>query len=656
MPTVTFQPSGISIETIPGENLLRAAMLAGVHINASCGGQGVCAKCRVKISTGKVEGGLSERLSPDDLAAGYRLACKAEVLEDVEVTVPLESQVDSKVLNLQRARTSAGLKKREIGGSWLKEKGLFQSTVQKLPVEMEPPVSGSNHSDLDRLYKALREQHNLHKLDPDFEVVQNLPEVMRRENFTATVTVAKPLQKGGRSAIFQVLPGRRLENYGLAVDIGTTTVYGQLLDLNTGDALGEYAEYNNQISYGDDVISRILYASKGDGLKTLQAKVVANINRIISILADKTGVDPGLINHVVSAGNTTMTQLFLGVNPKYIRLSPFVPAATHYPPVRAVNLGLNLGRHVRVYVYPSVSSYVGGDIVAGVLGSNMYHEDPLTLYIDIGTNGEIVVGNKDWMACAACSAGPAFEGGGVEHGMRAAEGAIEDFSLHPGNCEPMIMTIGMAKPKGICGSGLINIVATFFEMGIIDGRGKYRIDLPTPRIRQGESGMEYVLAWADQTDIGRDIVLTEIDIDNLIRAKGAMFAGYTTLLEGVGLRIDDLDRVIIAGGFGQYLNLDRAVTIGLIPELPREKVTFIGNGSLLGAKMVALSNQMRTQVGEIVNKMTNFELSEVPAYMDYYVAAMFLPHTNQDKFPRVMEQIKIMHEALDETCQGNSKR
>ena len=654
MPTVTFQPSGINIETAPGENLLRAAMMAGVHINASCGGQGVCAKCRVKISSGMVEDGLSERLSSEDVAAGYRLACKAQVVEDIEVIVPVESQVDSKVLNLQKARTGAGLKKQDIGGAWLKEQGLFQPTVENHYIEMNPPISGANISDLDRLYKALREQHDIHQLDPDFEVVRNMPEIIRQDNFTATVTVAKPLQTKGRAAIFNILPGKQTESYALAIDIGTTTVYGQLLDLNTGESLAEYAEYNNQISYGEDVISRIIYAIKGDGLKVLQSKVAANINHIISVLVDRTKINPNYINHMVTAGNTTMTQLFLGVNPKYIRLSPFVPAATHYPPVRAVSLGLNLGRHVRAYVYPSVSSYVGGDIVAGVLGSNMYQEDPLTLFIDIGTNGEIVVGNREWMACAACSAGPAFEGGGVEHGMRAADGAIEDFSLHPGNCEPMIMTIGMTKPKGICGSGLINIVATLFEMGIIDGRGKYRTDLPTNRIRQGESGMEYVLAWADQTDIGRDIVLTEIDIDNLIRAKGAMYAGYTTLLESVGLRIEDLDRVIIAGGFGQYLNFDRAVTIGLLPEMPKDKVAFIGNGSLLGARMVCLSNHMRTEVGEIVTKMTNFELSEVPTYMDYYMAALFLPHTNRDSFPLVMKNVKIMQDALDETCQGGT--
>jgi uncharacterized 2Fe-2S/4Fe-4S cluster protein (DUF4445 family) len=317
-------------------------------------------------------------------------------------------------------------------------------------------------------------------------------------------------------------------------------------------------------------------------------------------------------------------------------------------------LGLDLGQHVRVLVFPSLSSYVGGDIVSGILGANIYREEPLTLYIDLGTNGEIVIGNKDWMVCAACSAGPAFEGGGVEHGMRAIEGAIEDFSLNPANCEPMITTIGNAKPRGICGSGLINTVAAMFEAGVIDNRGKFRTDLNTRRIREGDSGMEYVLAWSDTTAIERDIYLTEVDVDNLIRAKGAMYAGFTTLLESVGLPIDTLERVVIAGGFGRYINLNKAITIGLLPELDPDKFSFIGNGSLLGARMVSLSNAMRQEVGQIVNSMTNFELSEVTSYMDYYMSALFLPHTHQDHFPQVMDHIKSMHEILDRDCGGES--
>ncbi|MBW1712427.1 MAG: DUF4445 domain-containing protein [Deltaproteobacteria bacterium] len=653
MPTVTFLPAEISLEVEEGENLLRAAMLAGVHVNASCGGQGVCGKCRVIVESGQVEDGRSEKLSDEDYEAGYRLACKSTVSGDVQVRIPVESQIDNKVLNIQRPKPGAGLQIPELGADWLRERGLFEPPFAVRYVECEPPSATNNEDDLTRLLRHLKDQHDEGNLKMDFPVIQKLSDEMREDDFKVTVTLARPVREKDKSTLINVQAGDRSgSNFGLAVDVGTTTIFVQLLDLNSGAVLAEEGEYNAQIGYGEDVISRILYATtKPDGLKKMQELVVSTINSIITKLVDQTKVDPDDISHLTVAGNTTMTQLLLGVNPKYIRLSPYVPTASYYPPVKAAELGLAVGPQVSTLVFPAVASYVGGDIVAGVMGSGMYREEPLSLYIDLGTNGEIVVGNKEWLACAACSAGPAFEGGGIEHGMRATRGAIEDFSINPSTCEPMIMTIGLAKAKGICGSGIINTVAALFEAGLIDERGKFQPDLPTDRIREGESGWEYVLAWADDTQIGRDIFLTEVDIDNLIRAKGAMFAGYLTLLEGVGLSMGDLDRVIIAGGFGRYINLEKAITIGLMPELDLDKFTFVGNGSLLGARMISLSNPMRADVGDIVSRMTNFELSEVPAYMDYYMGSLFLPHTEQRHFPQVTERIKAMHELLGRTCE-----
>jgi uncharacterized 2Fe-2S/4Fe-4S cluster protein (DUF4445 family) len=327
------------------------------------------------------------------------------------------------------------------------------------------------------------------------------------------------------------------------------------------------------------------------------------------------------------------------VNPRYIRLAPYVPTANFFPPIPAPSLGLNLGEHVLVHAFPSVASYVGGDIVAGLIASGVYREEPLTLYIDLGTNGEIVIGNRDWMACAACSAGPAFEGGGIKFGMRAIEGAIEDFSINPTTLEPMLLTVDLKKPKGICGSGLINTVAGLFEMGVLEANGRYNRNLSTKRLREGEDGYEYVLSWAAETEIGRDIVLTEVDVDNFIRAKGAMYAGYLTLLEAVGLSIRDLERVVIAGGFGRFVHLEKAIMIGLLPEMDLDRFTFIGNGSLLGAKLNCLSNNLRQDVTHVVNQITNFELSEVPSYMGHYVAAQFLPHTTREYFPGVMARL-----------------
>jgi uncharacterized 2Fe-2S/4Fe-4S cluster protein (DUF4445 family) len=323
-----------------------------------------------------------------------------------------------------------------------------------------------------------------------------------------------------------------------------------------------------------------------------------------------------------------------------------VPAASIYPPIKARDLGMELGDHVTALVYPCVSSYVGGDIVAGVMGSGIYRSEELTLFLDVGTNAEIVIGNKDWLACAACSAGPAFEGGGLKFGMRAARGAIEDFSLDPATLEPMIVTIGKVRPKGICGSGLINMVAVMFEMGVIDNLGKFDPGLKTPRIRQTDGGREFVVAWKAETQIDRDISISEIDIENLIRAKGAIYSGCMTLLTEVGLGIGDIQRIVLAGGFGSFVDLAKAMTIGLLPEMDPEKVVYLGNGSLLGAKMSSLTNRIRRDVAAVVRKMTNFELSDTASYMDNYIAALFLPHTDINRFPRLKARIEARRQVV----------
>jgi len=373
--------------------------------------------------------------------------------------------------------------------------------------------------------------------------------------------------------------------------------------------------------------------------------VLETMNQVLAQSINVSGVDRDNISMITLAGNTTMTQLLLKVDPRFIRRSPYVPTSRIYPPIRAIDLGIDLAEHATALVYPQVSSYVGGDIVSGVMGSGMYRSDELTLFIDIGTNAEVVIGNKDWMACAACSAGPAFEGGGIQFGMRAAKGAIEDFSIDPETLEPMIMTVGNVRPKGICGSGLITIVATLFEMGVINNLGKFDRELGTDRIRAQDNVWEYVLAYADQTQIDRDITISEIDIDNLIRAKGAIFSGCMTLLAEVGMGFDDVQRIILAGGFGSYVDLDKAMIIGLLPEVPAEKVVYVGNSSLLGARICALTNSIRQQVVSVINMMTNFELSETSSYMDNYVAALFLPHTDLNLFPNLKDRLEARRAA-----------
>ncbi len=636
---VTFLPHNRTITVNDGESLIRAAMEAGVHVNASCGGEGVCGKCRVIVEDGTVAGGESERLSAQDLAAGYRLACQAVVNSDLTVRIPVESSVDTSALGTQVApRQTARIQQMDFNE--LKEEGLFLPAVEKIYLELPEPDEQDHLPDVTRLVSFLDLQHDEHRLEVDLRVIRRMPDILRQSEFKVTATLARPVRKKGKTRIINIQAGDTTDrNFAIAVDIGTTTVYGQLLDLKTGEILAEKGDFNGQISYGEDVITRIVFAEKEGGLEKLNQVVIQTMNKIIGRIIKKAGIDAGDISTITIAANTTMTQLFLAVNPRYIRRAPYVPSATLYPPVRANDLGLDLGDQVTALVYPQVSSYVGGDIVAGVMGSGLYRAEALTLYLDIGTNAEIVIGNQDWMACAACSAGPAFEGGGIEFGMRAAKGAIEDFSIDPDTLEPMNITVGDVRPRGICGSGLIITVAILFEYGIINNQGKFNRDLATDRIRERNGIYEYVLAWQKDTQIDRDVSLTEIDIENLIRAKGAIYSGCLTLLEEVGMRIADIDHIILAGGFGSYVDLEKAMTIGLLPEIDPDRVTFIGNGSLMGAKMSALTNHIRRDVVAVTRMMTSFELSETPSYMDNYIAALFLPHTDMDQFPRVKQRM-----------------
>ncbi len=643
---VRFEPFGVEIEAQAGQKLLDAALEAGVHINASCGGEGVCGKCRVIVEQGVVDGGLSEKISPEDTAAGVRLACQSAINEDVIVRVPVESALDK--AGLKALAAGAAQTATLIGAEDLKEQGRFEPALAKVTVSAEPPTLEDNRNDVARLLAALKEAGESHFVF-DFEAIRDLPEAWREVDWQVTTTIMRPVDLAkGRNHVIRVEPGDTSgRNLAVAIDLGTTTIWAQLIDLHSGEILGTEGDFNAQIGYGEDVISRIVYAGKPGGLKRLQEAAAGSVNDVLKALARRTKVELSEISLATMAGNTTMTQLFLGVEPKYLRMEPYVPSAAYYPPVKASDFGLSLPDHVSTLIFPAVASYVGGDVVAGIMGVGMHTDERLTLFIDLGTNGEVVVGNKDWMACAAASAGPAFEGGGIKFGMRASKGAIENFSVDPFSAEPAIITVGRTKPKGICGSGLIAMVASLLMAGIIDQRGKFKLEHPSDRLRQGEDGPEYVIAWAENTAIDRDITLTEVDVDNLMRAKGAMYAAYMTLLEGVGLTIHDLERVILAGGFGQSINLERAILIGLMPELPLERFTFIGNGSLLGSRLVAMSNPLRAEVSGIVDQMTNFELSVAPGYMDNYTGSLFLPHTEANTlFPEVYQRLAEAQAAL----------
>jgi len=633
---VHFEPDNTELVVEAGANLLEAAIDAGVHITASCGGAGTCGTCKVIIKSGEVESTRTEKVSDEEWEQDVRQACQSKVLTDLTVHVPVESRLEKAVVTRESKGTGE-----TVATGWS-----FKPLLSKYFVELPPPTLQDNASDLSRLLRGLKQRYKLSNMTVDFDVVRKLPQTLRDSDWKVTattlVTAVKPRAADRRRPrMINIEPGdTREKHYSLAFDIGTTTVCGQLLDLNQGRVVAEGIDYNAQISYGQDVISRIAYCQRG-GCPKLQQAVVGTINGIFRQLLNQSRVDRQDIGHLAVAGNTTMIQILLGLDPKYIRLAPYTPAATFIPPVKASSLGIKVGDHVYLFTFPLVASYVGGDINAGIVGAGVHQRKTLTYYIDIGTNGEIVIGNSDWLVAAACSAGPAFEGGGIKHGMVATNGAIEDFEINPSTLEPTIGTIGGEKPKGICGSGLINILAGLLEVGVVAQNGKFHTDLPTNRVREGKNGHEYVLAWASETRTGKDIVITEADIDNLIRAKAAMYAGCQTLVNSVGMTCRaDLEQVIIAGAFGSHLNIEKGITIGLFPDIPRDRFTFIGNGSLLGARLTSFSTDLLDDARMVARMTTNFELSENTDFMKNYVAALFLPHTNADEFPSVKEKLQ----------------
>ena len=631
---VTFLPDDITIEVLAGELLLDAALEAGVFIPAACGGSGACAQCKVKVVQGKVTSLAMEKLDPIARAEGFVLACQSRVISDLVIEVP-KSKVGRKVIPRDEQDRKKAM------ATPMESPVHPEHNPMTIRVYMSPqaPRLEDNTSDYERITRTLKVDHDIFPVTADLEVIKELPNEVRAEDwkFSACLRVDPiPHLNTDIYKLIKVSPGHlKRPRLSVAIDIGTTSLWGELVDLETGAVLARASRYNPQISMGDDVISRIVFALKKDGLDRLQQHVVKGLNEIIDEMLEKSAQPRESINYMVAAGNTVMSHLFLGLYPKFLRQTPYVPAAQNIEPVSARSLGLDMPPGSFVTVFPGVASYVGGDIVAGVLSNGMWQSDEMTLFIDIGTNGEIVAGNRDMLMTASCSAGPAFEGGGLQYGMRAAPGAVEGILIDPDTLEPMIRTIDGKPALGICGSGIINIVSQMLLIGILNQNGKFAHDLKTDRIRKGKSGYEYVICWAKESGLGEDLTLSEVDLDNILRAKGAMFSGYLCLLEKIGLSVHDLDKVIIAGAFGSFINLDHSVNIGLLPDIPKEKFMFIGNSSLKGARLAAVDRNLMEKSREIAKAMTNVELSEDPAYMDNFMAALFLPHTRAELFPSV---------------------
>lgn len=642
---IHFEPGNIDVDVEQGGNLLDAALLAGVKLTASCGGTGSCGTCKVLIQKGKVESLRTARISDEEYQQGIRQACQTKILSNLDVIIPASSIVETPVISHKRKRVKPAIRDHKVNpAGWH-----YNPPLQKHYLELPPPTLKDNTSDLSRLLRVLQKTLGNKRIIVGFDAVKELPQILRSQDWKVTVTTLEMPKWPDNFAenqihLVKIDPGdTRVDKYALAIDVGTTTVKAQLLNLYEGKVIAEHAEYNGQAVFGADVITRITYCKKPGGLKKIQSAVVDTINNIINQLSIDSKVDKNKVDFISLAGNTTMIQLLLGIEPKYIRLSPYVPAASYLPPVAAFSLGIDIADHVYLSVLPAVASYIGGDISAGIVSTGMHQADKLTLYMDIGTNGQIVIGDSEWMAAAACSAGPAFEGGEIKHGMIAAVGAIEKCEIDTVSLEPTISTVENQKPRGICGSGLISTVAALLETGIIERNGHFHTDIVTPHIRYGNDGYEYVLAYAAETQTGHDIVITEIDIANLMRAKAAIYAGLTTLTKSVGFTPGDIQQILIAGAFGSDIDIEGAIMIGLLPDLPLERFRFVGNGSLTGARLAAFSTEVMTQAMQAVKMVTNLELSENGEFMNNYVAALFLPHTNIDEFPSVKARLSKIH-------------
>ena len=617
---VVFLPHNVSIDVEEGTRIAEAAHGTDVFINNLCGGEGVCGQCRVQVTKGRVE--TEERaknlLSEDELNRGFVLACQTEIHDHLEILIPPESRIEE-------AQIMTG--ETEIVTNKPDEEPL----ARKIYLELPPPTLEDNIADIQRISRALRKKMGWHSFQISLNCLQHLSDNLRDHDWKVTATVVRDTN-GYR--ILKIDPNDTTsQNYGLAIDVGTTTVVAELVDIASGRVIGVEGTHNLQSRYGEDVISRMIYACGKGGLHPLHEAVVKNINQLIEKLTNKNHIPPEEITAVVAAGNTTMSHFLLNLIPCSIRLEPYVPTADIYPQIPAKEIGLQINPTAVLETLPSVASYVGGDIVAGILSCGMADHSEVKGLIDIGTNGEIAIGNDEWLVCCSASAGPAFEGGGTRCGMRATKGAIEKVMVTGDGMT--YQTIGNASPRGICGSGLIDAIYELVKNGIIGADGKFQQNPSDPRLNIEADIPEYIIAHPDETETGDPILITESDIDNLIKSKGAVFAAIRSLVDYIGLTFDQIETFYVAGGFGNYLNIEKAIAIGLLPDIPRDRIQFIGNSSLTGARMVLLSETAPEKCLNISRSMTNIELSNHQPFMDEYVAALFLPHTDRKLFPSV---------------------
>ncbi|MCK4802217.1 DUF4445 domain-containing protein [bacterium] len=640
---IIFYPWKKEVTVPSGTDLLTAAIRAGVNIYNSCGGEGVCGRCKVIVRKGEVITEPTGRLSAKEKKKGYVLACRTTCKGRMEIEVPPESRLEGLEILTEEAKAKrlVGLytpaEEVEKGPEVALERVFTHGPLStKLYLEPSPPTLEDNVGDLERVYREIRKGREIPIMQMGLANIKKLSKLLRDSSWKVTATLGN---RNETTEVVLIEPGDTTnKNYGVAVDVGTTTIVAYLVNLRERQVLGAKACYNPQVDFGEDVISRIIFAQEKDRLEKLHHVVIDAINNLILGMVMEHNLTLNDINGVACAGNTTMIHLLLRVPPEYLRKEPYVSTAGFMPVIRAAEVGIKINPRGLLCCIPGVSSYVGGDITAGVLASGLDDLSTPGLFIDLGTNGEVVLGNKDWLVCCSTSAGPCFEGGGIKWGIRAMKGAIQRVEINPSKDKVNLCTIGKGKPKGICGAGLVDCVAELMKSGRLNRAGKL-ISESSKRIREGEDGWEFLLVESKKSLVDQDIVITETDIKNLIHSKGAIYSGTEVLLKRVGLSFQDLEQVFVAGGLGTALDVEKAIMIGLLPDLPPEKFTFIGNSAIAGTRMCLLSHEAMRKAEKIAGKMTYVDLSTEPEFMNNYTASLFLPHTDINLFPSVKKLI-----------------
>ena len=639
---VTFQIEGgnpVQIECNAGDNLLELARRANVAIDAPCSGNGSCGKCRVKLIEGEVETIPSRHISSEEYEAGWRLSCNCKVVSDCVVFVPdIASAYQSrmKTADLSSPKEVAIFEEAQAG---LKASGIeFTNNYRSVVVTMAEPTLDDTMPDNERLTWAIQEQLGVANVKIPFAVMVKLASTLREHNWSVCV---KGELQGDTFLCMEISGPEDTAVVGCAIDIGTTTVTMVLTDLTSGKLLAKGSSGNGQIRYGADVINRIIESGRPGGKKKLQDAIVKEtLNPIIANLCKTAGISARSILRLCVAANTTMNHLFVGVDAEPVRMEPYIPSFFGWEGLTAGDLKLPANPLAPIIIAPNIGSYVGGDITAGTLAAGFWDKEEMSLFIDLGTNGEIVFGNQDFLMSCACSAGPAFEGGDISCGMRATDGAVEACTIDKDTMEPTLSIIGDPGQRavGICGSGIIDIISELFRTGIINARGLFNRE--GDRVKRDAHGMgRYVLATAEESETGREVSINEVDIDNFIRAKGAIFSAIDTMLSAVDMTVDCIEKVYVAGGIGSGINMKNSVNIGMLPDVELEKYHYIGNSSLTGAYAMVMSDQANAKCHEVGANMTYLELSTHPGYMDSFVAACFLPHTDASLFPNSKQEV-----------------